>query len=92
MESTDRVNSIAVDSAVAFIDGLQTVQSQAYQLSEAWLHSLAESQRIGYNLAKSLVKQSVEAQNAWRRYATESVKDLNGQFEAKVAPKAATKA
>jgi hypothetical protein len=91
MENTDRINSIAADSAVAFIDGVQTVQSQSLQLTEAWLRSVAESQRIGYDLAKSLIKQSLEAQSAWRRYATDSVKDLNGQFEAKVAPKAAAK-
>jgi hypothetical protein len=92
METAERMNTIAVDSTTAILDGAYVFQKQALQLGEAWLKAFAESQKLAYDLTKTLVKHSYEAQGVWRSYASDSVKDLNGQFAGPFTTKAAQKA
>jgi hypothetical protein len=91
MDSAERMNSIAIDSTTALIDGAHIFQTQAIQLGEAWLKTVAESQKVTRDLTKSLLKQSLEAQSVWKKYATESAKDLNGHFGVPFEPKATEK-
>lgn len=87
MDNVERINTIAYDSTVTLIDGLHVFQSQAIQLGESWLKTVAESQRAGRDLTKALLKQSLEAQTIWSEYSRETVKDFNGRLPTAFQPK-----
>jgi hypothetical protein len=92
MTSQDQARSIAFDSFETLLDGAQTLQAQALQFGEAWLKSVAQTQKVTQDVTKSLLKHSYEAQVLWQKYASESVKEIPFSLGVAGQPKAAEKA